>query len=498
MIKYESCKQMKFENFIHPFGNALDPDNRWVVMSSILPWDEFAFVYYENMSKGKGAPAKSARIVIGSLIIKHKLVLSDEETAEQIRENPYLQFFLGLEEYTYEYAFVPSLFVEIRKRLGGDTFTKLNNLVIDQISKEESSDVNVESKNPAKKSKQSEQKGKLILDATVVEQSIAYPNDLGLLNQSRKITERIIDYLYTSFNFSEKPRTYRRVADKNYLGVAKQRRKKKNVLKAAKRKQLNCLKRNFKSIAKMVEEIGIENGSPIPLRLLRPYWIIQHVYAQQYEMYENNTRTCKDRIVSISQPHVRPIKRGKTGKIVELGSKLGVSLIDGFARIDHLSWDAYHEGKDLKIHLENYINNYGFYPKVVMADNIYGTKENRKLLKELGIRFSGKPLGRPKKETEDNKKILRAERKRRRKEYRERIPIEGKFGQGKNGYRLNYIRAKTKATSESWIHCIFFVMNIVKLVKIKTDFILSNIFKMLFLIFFGIFHKKKNQLMFSI
>jgi len=36
----------------------------------------------------------------------------------------------------------------------------------------------------------------------------------------------------------------------------------------------------------------------------------------------------------------------------------------------------------------------------------------------------------------------------------------------KNGYRLGYIRASTKATSEAWINSIFLVMNLMVLLKI--------------------------------
>lgn len=493
MIKYESSKQLKFENFIHPFGNNLSPNNRWVKMAELIPWDDLATVYYEGMSKGMGAPATSGRIVIGSLIIKHKLNLSDEETAEQIRENPYLQYFLGLEEYEYKYVFVPSLFVEIRKRLGGSSFTKLNNLVIEEALKKKRRRQNNSNKDDSddedkpgdsgNKSEESVRNGKLIMDATVAEQAIKYPNDLDLLNESREISESIIDYLYKFHHLPVKPRTYRKVARKEYLSVSKLRKKSRKKLRSAVRKQLNYLKRNFRSIESMANEIGGNIDSLLTEKLLEKYRIIQAVYTQQKEMFENKKHRCENRIVSIHQPHIRPIVRGKTGKSVEFGSKLGVSLIDGFARIDHLSWDAYNEGSDLKIHLENYEKNYGCLPESVVADNIYGTRENRKLLKELGIKFSGKPLGRPKKETEENREKLRAEKERRRREYRDRIPIEGKFGQGKNGYRLNYIKAKTKATSESWIHCIFFVMNIVKLVKMETDFILSCFQKAIFRLF---------------
>ncbi|MCP4408807.1 MAG: transposase [Gammaproteobacteria bacterium] len=75
------------------------------------------------------------------------------------------------------------------------------------------------------------------------------------------------------------------------------------------------------------------------------------------------------------------------------------------------------------------------------------------------------PLGRPKKPTASNRHILKQQARQRRQQYRQRIPIEGKFGQGKNGYRLNAIRAKTKATSEVWIRSIFLVMNLLALVR---------------------------------
>jgi IS5 family transposase len=91
-------------------------------------------------------------------------------------------------------------------------------------------------------------------------------------------------------------------------------------------------------------------GTPLPLSrgLLYRYWVIQPLYTQQWEMYQNKSRRCDDRIVSISQPYVRPIIRGKLDRSVEFGSKLSVSLTgEGIARVDHLRWNAFHEGNDL-------------------------------------------------------------------------------------------------------------------------------------------------------
>jgi IS5 family transposase len=135
------------------------------------------------------------------------------------------------------------------------------------------------------------------------------------------------------------------------------------------------------------------------------------------------------------------------------------------ARIDHHSWDAFHEGNDLPEQVESFHERYGHYPEVVMADNIYGTRSNRAYLKDKGIRFAGKPLGRPPKESAENAEQLKADKKQREKEYRQRIPIEGKFGQGKGAYRMNYIRAKRSDTSISWVNGIFFVMNLLVLFK---------------------------------
>ena len=94
-------------------------------------------------------------------------------------------------------------------------------------------------------------------------------------------------------------------------------------------------------------------------------------------MYRNKSRRCEDRIVSISQPYVRPIVRGKVNKSVEFGSKLSVSLTDaGLARVDLLRWDAFHEGLDLQSQVEAYRERYGYYPESVLGDPIYGTRDN--------------------------------------------------------------------------------------------------------------------------
>jgi len=476
MIRYRSQKQLSLAEFDWPFQVALDENNRWVKLGQCIPWDELAEGYYQSLSEREGRPAKDARLVIGAVIIKHKLCLSDEETVEQIRENPYLQYFVGLPGYQMQAPFAPSLFVEIRKRMGQSVFDVFQGAVIDAVesakpkqkAKAATDDNNEEPPaGPGDSEGPEKHQGKLILDATVAPQAIRYPTDLGLLNEAREFSEQIIDKLYPKTDWKKKPRTYRVKARKDYLSIVKQRRPSGKVRRRGIKQQLQYLRRNLGHMERLLEYWPEGTPIPLPRWLLYRYWVIQHVYAQQREMYRDKSRRCDDRIVSISQPYVRPIIRGKLDKPVEFGAKLSVSLNgEGLACVDHLRWDAFHEGQDLESQVEAYRVRHGHYPEVVLGDPVYGTQANRRYLKGHGIRFAGKPLGRPKKVTEQNQETLKRGQARRREEYLQRIPIEGKFGQGKNGYRLNYIRAKRSDTSFAWINSIFLVMNLLILLRI--------------------------------
>ena len=493
MIRYKSQKQRTLPGFDTPPDMILDPDNRWVKLSECMPWDDLAQSYHKKLSSTLGRPAKDARIVIGAVIIKHKLSVSDDETVEQIRENPYLQYFIGLKGFQSEAPFAPSLFVEVRKRMGQTVFDEFHETIIDAVEHRKARRI-VESGNSddggnaaesdgetglagaaetlaAEQSvpDESQNHGKLIVDASVVEQAIRYPTDLGLLNEARELSERIIDELHahSSRPQKRKPRTYRAVARKAYLSVVKLKRPSNRRRRVGIRQQLQFLRRNLGHIETMLTEYSYGTPLPLPIWLLRRYWVLPHLFGQQYEMYTTHTRRCDDRIVSISQPYIRPIIRGKQGKAVEFGAKISVSLTGrGLAHVDKLHWNAQHEGHDLQSQVEAYKKRYGCYPEVVIADTAYGSRDNRSFLKQRDIRFAGKPLGRPPKITPENEDEMKRLKAQRRQEYRQRIPIEGKFGQGKHGYRLNNIRARRADTSIAWINSIFLVMNLLVLVQV--------------------------------
>ena len=139
MYRQESEKQLAFDDFYLPFGGHLNPNNRWVKLAELIPWDEFEEEYAQQFdTTGQGAPAKTFRLALGALMIKEKLGITDEETVEQIRENHYLQYLVGMEGYTDEHLFDPSMMVHFRRRITPEMLSQINERIhAEQVKKNE-------------------------------------------------------------------------------------------------------------------------------------------------------------------------------------------------------------------------------------------------------------------------------------------------------------------------------------------------------------------------
>lgn len=461
---YRICSpgQLSFENFYLPFGGKLSGTNRWVKLAELIPWEQVESNYSEQFSAQMGAPAKSFRIALGSLIIREKLGTSDEETVEQIRENPYLQYFLGFSEYRDEAPFDPSLLVHFRKRLGVDLIAKVNEIVVQQMLATESATVALASEGDTTEQDKDDddpppRQGQLILDATCAPADIAYPTDLGLLNQARKASEALIDRLYEPVRQPlgfQKPRTYRKVARRAYLSVAKKRRPTAKERRKGVRQQLNYLGRNLRHIEALIAAGA--SLCQLSRRQYRLLLIITEVYRQQVQMYQSKSHRIDDRIVSLGQPHVRPIVRGKAGVPVEFGAKLSVSCVNGCVFLDTVSWDNFNESTHLQGQVEAFRARFGHYPQSVHADQIYRTRVNRAYCKGLGIRLSGPPLGRPHSDPTVQEQLKQQAKE----DEAVRVVIEGKFGQGKRRFSLARVMAKLAPTAECAIAVTFLVLNL--------------------------------------
>jgi len=464
MYRKTPVSQLAFEDFYLPFGGKLRRANRWVHLARMIPWDLVEDFYAEQFSQSpQGPPAKPARLALGALIIKERLGVSDEEAVEQIRENPYLQYFLGFHEFRDEAPFDPSMYVHFRKRFSLEQLGQINEAIVhaekvegQQDEERSAPDDGDSDDNPSL----GDNSGKLLIDATCAPADIRYPTDISLVNEAREKAEQIIDTLFEPLKGTmPKPRTYRQKARRLFVSYSKTRKRSARQTRKTLGQQLRFLERNLNTIGHLVEHTPLTR---LDRRQYRNLLIIQELYRQQHWMYENRCHRISGRIVSISQPHVRPIVRGKASAAVEFGAKLSASLVDGAVFLDRLDWDPYNESGDLIAQVNSYKNRFGCYPESVHCDTIYRTRDNRAFCKKHGIRMSGPPLGRPPKKTPENTQELRDIKRQRQQDERDRIPVEGKFGQGKRRFGLDLIMAKLANTSETTIAITFIVMNLEK------------------------------------
>ena len=448
-----------YENPLSFADAKLSPDNRWIQMAQMIPWDSIEEKYFQTFENPiVGNPARSCRMALGSLIIKEKYQLSDVETVAMIAENPYLQFFIGLSEFRSKTPFDASTMTLFRKRLSAEALAEINRMVIDAQAKDDddTSDGGSSAGEPSPDSRvdsDAGNKGTLILDATCAPADIHFPTDVSLLNEGREKLEEMVDTLHTA-DQGRKPRTYREGARKQYMRFVRNRKPRMQQIRKAIRQQLNYVRRDLE----IVKEQMNQSDRVLSSKQLQYLETIQGLYQQQKHMFDHHTHRIDNRIVSIHQPWVRPIVRGKATASVEFGAKVSISMSDGYAMIERLEWDAYNEAGSLVETIEKFYERTGHYPNRILADKIYRNRTNLQYCDKHHIRFNGPKLGRPPKD-----KTIYAEQKRlERLESGERNAVEGKFGEGKRCYGLNRVMTRLKGTSEVAIHVTFLVMNLEK------------------------------------
>ena len=468
MYKKDRNHQFRLADFNQPIGLKMNPENRWIKKAEIIPWDAIEDKYARLFPSNTGMPAKPLRMALGSLIIQKQYDYSDRELVEQITENPYYQFFVGLSGYQQEPPYAPSLLVEFRKRLTADILAEINEMIIEYNHPDDpgqGSGGTDNSQEPQKNPEDADNSGTLIIDATCAPQNIAFPQDINLLNEAREKLEMIIDAVCYEYN-EPKPRTYRRNARKDYLALAKRRKRTAKVIRKAIKQQLQYIRRDLGYIDQYLEE-----GKELSAQHAKWLETIRKVYEQQKYMYDNNVHSVPDRIVSISQPYIRPIVRGKVKAPTEFGAKLDLSIDDkGMARIERQSFDAYNESEVLKDAVERYHERTGHYPERVLADKIYRNRNNLAYCKEHHIRLSGPALGRPKKDPQEDRKQVYADAV-------DRIGVERAFSLAKRSYGLGLIRTKLDTTTRSSIAMSIIAMNADRLTAVSLCEFLESVFQ---------------------
>lgn len=422
-------------------GESLRADNRWMKLADLIEWEELETLYRAYFNAQRGRPAKDSRLVCGLLIVKHITTDSDEKVVERFLESPYVQWFCGYDTFVTNDEIDPSLLSKMRKRLGTKFFKEFEDKLIKVLV-----------------DRRIVKAGSHLLDATVIPANIEYPTDVKLLNRARKWLVAGIKRISKKLKLKN-VRTYCRVARLAYISFQKKRRKTRKMIRLMRGKMLRFVRRNIKQLKELLSEHGEKLTATELEKLYAWLRVVATLYDQQLEMWKTNARSVGNRIVSLHLPHIRPIVRGKDGRDVEFGPKALLSWVGRFAFLDRLEFEAYNEGPHLKESLEKYKKRFGKYPADSTGDGIFGSRDNRNILKELKVRGGFRALGRPAKECESEKRWLRKKRGLRNSR------MEGIIGHGKEHFGLDRIRYTIDGGEEIWTRLGLLGMNLMTAVK---------------------------------
>ena len=192
---YKDSSQLRIEDFVFPYG-TLDQENDWVKLAQIVPWETIEEGYAAQFVNN-GRPAHPSRMAFGALVIKQRMKCSDEWVVKHISENPYLQYFIGMKEYSSKCPFGASTMVAFCTRFSPEDIARILEATV--LEREQETDGAVQEQEAEQDSEddgnddwEPPNGGTLILDATCCPADIAYPQDINLLNKSREKLEEMI------------------------------------------------------------------------------------------------------------------------------------------------------------------------------------------------------------------------------------------------------------------------------------------------------------------
>lgn len=276
---------------------------------------------------------------------------------------------------------------------------------------------------------------KMVVDATCYESGVRYPTDVKLLWECVEWCNRRMIKV-SSMLCQPRLRTKYLKWARRYVSYSKMRKKRKVRRDALRRSSLALIHKLLAFLDQHKDKLSVAE--------LKKLATIHQVYSQQHAFFHEGIKPT-DRIVSLDKPYVRPIVRGKEIKPVEFGAKVNKVQIDGISFIEHISFDAFHEGNRFKQSVYKIQSLTRKKIKVVGADAIYATNANRNFVSRWGIKTDFKAKGRrPKdyKEAQKLKGMITKERASR---------LEGSFGKDKEHYHLRKIKARTQANEILWI-----------------------------------------------
>lgn len=358
------------------------------------------------------------------MFLKHEMGVSDEKLIEHINHNISLQLFCGMRLGDLELIRDTGIVSRIRGFIGHHAdLEKVQHILIENWKED------IECPHFLK------------MDATCFESYIRYPTDVKLLWEC-------CEWVYAKQLFTLRKQVKVALGKQKerfdtqktrYLAYSKLKRKAHKKTRKRIKSLLNLLKRG---IAALQELLNNYFKSRLEKEFYQTLKTIRQIYQQQYYLFHHPGSKVKDRIVSLHKPYIRPIKRGKENKPTEFGAKVHMLQVGGISIIEYFSYNAFNECKRLKTSVWMHKNTFGDCNQV-SGDRIYATNENRRFCAKYQIFHSFDAKGRkPEKSIRQLKAALNKDRATR---------LEGSFGNQKNHYGLDKVKARSSLNEKVWI-----------------------------------------------
>lgn len=393
-----------------------------------IPWFKLQREWKTHNHKKGPTPIFNPRSKIALMFLKKYAQTSDKKLIEQINGNIHYQFFLGLHLDVGNPLKDPKIVSRIRVKIAENFELNGTQKALFEHWKSEMQALQ-----------------KCTMDATCYESNIRYPTDQKLLWESVYWSYTQLKKVSKILQIKRPPLKYLALK-RRYQTYSKKRRKTKKARKSITKSLLHFLDKINIILDQMARCSTLDK--PLDLFINEQYiqkrTTIKKIYEQQVTLF-NLKEKPKNRIVSLAKPYLRPIVRGKEKKPAEFGAKVHKIQIDGINFIEHMSYDAFHEGIRFQDGIELATRLTGEKLKYVGGDGLYANNANRKYATTLGIQTDFIRKGKPGKSEPERKAVATAIRKER------STRLEGSFGNEKTHYMLSRIKARTAKTELLWI-----------------------------------------------
>jgi hypothetical protein len=402
-----------------------------------IPWDDLVKSFKFKRRKSGRIPLFDPKGQLALMFLKAYTNLSDRKLIEQLNANIDYQLFCGILLSPLDRLIDYKIVSKMRTNLGKKLEVTSSQKVLAGYWKPYLTYTHA-----------------MLTDATCYESHLRYPTNIKLLWESVDWSYNQLKHMCKTLRLRMPRSKYLEQKEKYYLYQRKRKKPRKETKKRT--RSLLYLLNKLNGLLDEVEQ-EYQDRFEMPDKYYQRRKTIRKVYHQQNQMFETG-ESIKDRIVSISKSYIRPIVRGKEIKKVEFGAKVNMIQVDGINFIEHLSFDAFHEGNRLKSSIRLSRSLFGKTTHI-SADRIYATNENRKYCTKNNIITNFIRKGRAGKHEEQRKLISKELNKER------ATRMEGSFGTEKEHYSLNKVKARTKENEALWIFFGVHTANAVRITK---------------------------------